>query len=119
MRAVIAGDDIAVLMAEYRQESGASFSETSDRLMVAVAESFLDGRLDYNDADQVANRWWGLVCNSTRPASDSIPDLAYEIFEAFDQGEYDHGDGLDSVEQYTIPLLRSALDRPPNGGADD
>jgi len=33
---------------------------------------------------------------------------------AFDEGEYDHGDGCDPVEHYTIALLRSAFDLPTN-----
>lgn len=119
VRAAVAGDDLAALIGEYQRQSGASFSEASDRLMVAVAEAFLDGRLNYSDADQVANSWWAVMCDPVRLETQTIPDLAHEIFGAFDEGEYDHGDGLDPAEHYTIPLLRSALDRTNKGGRDN
>lgn len=119
VRAVVAGDDLASLIGEYQRESGASFSKTSDRLMVTVAEAFLDGRLTYSDADQVANSWWSEMCDPVRLEGESIPDLARAIFEAFDEGEYDHGDGLDPAEHYAIPLLRSALDRWTKDGSNN
>lgn len=105
----MAGDDLASLVDEYQRQGGASFAETSDRLMVAVAERFLDGRLSYTDADRVANAWWALMCRPDNLQTEPIPTLAQTIFEAFDEGEYFHGDQLDPVQQFTIPLLRSAL----------
>jgi hypothetical protein len=116
--AVVDGGDIAALVEDYQRQSGASFSATSDRLMVGVANEFLEGRLSYSDADQVANSWWALMCNPSRLEAQSIPDVAYTIYGAFDQGEYDHGDDLDPIEHYTIPLLRSALARPLSDSGD-
>jgi hypothetical protein len=117
IRAAVAGENIAPLIDEYQHSSGASLSETADRLMVAIAERFLDGRLSYSDADQAVNRWWALMCDPELLKSAPIPELAYAIFGAFDEGEYDHGDGFDPVEHYTIPLLRAALT--PTEGASD
>ncbi|MDO8392010.1 MAG: hypothetical protein Q7V57_16155 [Actinomycetota bacterium] len=116
IQSAVAGDDIAALIDEY--QAGTSLSEASDRLMVAIAERFLDGRLSYGDADQAANVWWALMCRPGHHQTQPIPTLAHAIFDAFDQGEYTHGDHLDPVEQYTIPLLRSALDEPITRGGD-
>lgn len=109
MRAAVRGDDLAVLLELYQQESGASFDLASDRLMVSIAKSLLDGRLSYDDADEIANRWWALVLAPGRPATDSFPDLAYAIFLAIEQGEFNHSDGRDPVEQHVLPQLRAAL----------
>ena len=116
VRAAVDGNYIGGLIDDYRRESGESFSEVSDRLMVALAEEFLDGRLTYGDADRAANTWWALMCDRLRLQQELTPDLAYSIFGAFDEGEYDHGDGLDPVSNYTIPLLRSALNHPSRDG---
>jgi hypothetical protein len=118
IRAAVAGESITPLIEQFQRETGASFLETADRLMVAVAEAFLEGRLSYGDADQVANVWWAWMCNPGRWESEPMPERAYAIFGAFDEGEYDHGDGFDPVQHYTIPLLRSALE-PTGGGAGE
>jgi len=109
VRAALAGEDLGGLLERYQQESGASPAESSDRLMVAIARQFLAHALTYSEADKVANRWWAWMCDPERLASQSIPDLAYSVFGAFDAGEYDHGDGYDPVKFHTIPLLHSAL----------
>lgn len=38
-----------------------------------------------------------------------IPDPVYSICWAFDQGEFDHGDGLDPVSAHTLPMLNDIL----------
>ena len=117
VRAAVAGDDIVELFQGYQRESGVCFAAAMDGAMVAVAMSYLRGSLSYSDADSAANKLYTLMLNAAgalgRPVavseSDALPRLAWAIFEAFDQGEYDHGDGLDPVEHYTIPMLQSAL----------
>lgn len=61
----------------------------------------------------------GAESDPARAQSQSIPDLAYAIFGAFDEGDYDHGDGLDAVAHHTIPLLRSALANPVKRDGDN
>jgi len=93
------------LLQEYMQTSGDSLDAALDSVSVEVGQLFVSGGIKYEDADWVMNALW-IVMTQQR----TIPDLAYAVFNAFDQGEFDHGDGIDPVETYTIPLLHAAID---------
>jgi hypothetical protein len=61
--------------------------------------------MTYTEADGAVNHLWMFMQTS----SGAIPDLAYAVFDAFDQGEYHHEPGDDPIAVYTLPRLRAAL----------
>jgi hypothetical protein len=91
-------------LVEYAHAQAVALPEAFDKVAVEIGQRFLTGALTFGDADQAINALWVLMTRTS-----IIPDLAFLIFDAFDQGEYDHHDGLDPVQAYTVPGLNSAL----------
>lgn len=76
---------------------------------IRIAKSFICGHLSYTDADFAMNSVWPVMLDYIMESNISLVEPCYAIYEAFDQGEYDHKDGSDPVEKYTKPLLVEAL----------
>ena len=76
---------------------------------IRIAESFIGGQLSYTDADWAMNGVWPVMLDYIMENNMPLVEPCYAIYEAFDQGEYDHKDGSDPVEKYTKPLLVEAL----------
>jgi hypothetical protein len=74
-----------------------------------VAENYVSGVLEFSVADQAMNE---LYAYSYHDADRGMPELAWEIFHAFDEGEYRHaGDAPDvePIEKYTRPQIIEIL----------
>jgi len=81
-----------------------------DHISSQIAERYLSGEISFTYADSVLNGLFEIILQGSdgRMAS----DLAWEIYLAFDAGEYNHhGDGpeTDPESKYTRPLLVEAL----------
>jgi hypothetical protein len=50
---------------------------------------------------------FGMMLDGDRPLESVQP--AWSIYLAFDDGEYDHGDGRDPVDSFTRPQIRNIL----------
>ena len=99
---------------------GVAPAEFYNALLVETARRFLLGDLSCDDADAVANDVWVSITSDMVDMGDAfeMPEPAYSIYEAFDAGEYPHGDGLDPVETYTRPDLRRILAARPSRVAE-
>lgn len=76
-----------------------------EAVLLAVAESFHRDELAFDTADAVANQFWGL-------SEFSLSGRAFEVFLAFDEGEYHHSHdpvGSDPVQIYTRPQISAIL----------
>ncbi|MDX1538713.1 hypothetical protein [Arsukibacterium sp.] len=76
---------------------------------IRIAENFMSGQLSYTDADFAMNGVWPVMLDYIMKNDIPLVEPCYAIYEAFDQGEYDHKDGSDPVEKYTKPLLIEVL----------
>lgn len=103
------------------QKEGVSLDDLYNRVAVTIARRFHDGMMSYEDADAAMNRIWGMVIEDTVRFGDGfeLPEPAFSVYEAFDAGEYDHGDGADPVEKYTRPLVAKIIGDASHGHAAD
>ena len=92
-----------------RTELRLSFEEICNLVAIRIAERFLADDLDWGDADWAINMVWSRIVGAAE--EHAFPEPARAIFEAFDEGEYDHGDGKDPVATRTVPMLRAALEQ--------
>lgn len=86
-------------------------AELHNALLLDVARRFLAGDMPYEDADEIANAVYAVMVEDAIAYGDGFvfPEPAFAIFEAFDAGEWDRGDGSDPVERYTRPALSEIL----------
>ena len=93
-------------------EGSRTSADVYNALLTHVAREFLAGRLGFWNADAAANTVWVLITDEMSDFGHGypMPQPAFDIFEAFDAGEYDHGDGTDPIESITKPRLRQILD---------
>lgn len=90
--------------------SGSDRTATFNAIMVCLAELFLRGDMGFWEADDIANGVWPLMLDDAIQRDVPLPSPAFEIYEAFDAGEWDRGDvEQDPVERFTRPLLRELL----------
>ncbi|HEX6036693.1 hypothetical protein [Longimicrobium sp.] len=92
-----------------------SVVELLNALSLAVANRFMAGEMTFEDADGIANTLCAIMMDDAVAHGDGfeLPEPAFAIYEAFDAGEWDRGDGSDPVERYTMPALRMILDEHP------
>lgn len=91
--------------------SGNDRTAAFNSIMVCLAELFLQGDLEFWDADDIANGVWPLMLKDAIDRDVALPSPGFEIYEAFDAGEWDHGDpGQDPVEKFTRPILKELLE---------
>ena len=88
-----------------------------DAVALETARRFVEGRLPFEDADWIANQLYAAMMEDGADLGFerySFAPLAFEIFEAFDGGEFSRaGEKGDPVERYTRPALRAILERNP------
>ena len=93
-----------------RWSSGNPTLAFQDALALAVARAYHAGRLSYTICDEVMNDLYWIVI-SGRPMR--LPPLLYEVFEAFDAGEFhrrrDKTD--DPVAEHTDPWIAEIVMR--------
>jgi len=88
-------------------EAGITREVFYDALAWYVANEFAANRLSFEDGDAAINRIFGL-------AQFALPELAFEIFSAFDDGEFQRPEvpgGLDPVNLYTRPAIAEIIVR--------
>lgn len=84
-------------------ESGHSHLKVFDSVAADLAIGFHEGRLTFDFCDRVVNCLVGHVYFGTLP---TWPELFWEVFLAFDAGEFNRAnDKRDPVEVYTRPLI--------------
>jgi predicted outer membrane lipoprotein len=88
-----------------------------DKVAIAIARGYLDGRSDFNRADGAINDLWTeMLDDSARNAAFTVlPGFAYEIYDAFDAGE----DARDAPIRITRPALEKILASPETVRAFD
>jgi hypothetical protein len=107
-------DELAVLTSE----TGFSQEEIYDEIALALAEGFNVDRWSYDFCDRVVNDLYGMRISA---GNIDFPDRFWEVFKAFDEGEYHHsGDNravVDPVEKYTRPLIGEFLRKARDEGS--
>ena len=84
---------------------GVSHSELCLAFSTRVASGYLDGRLSFEAADRAMNT---LFAFSYVDKDRGMPDLAWQIFNAFDEGEFRHrtdSPDTDSETKHTKPRI--------------
>lgn len=78
-----------------------------------IARMYNRGELTYEFCDNAMNDLWSAVLAALSPKSDQLPEPFFEIYEAFDAGEYhrraDRSD--DPIADFTDPLIAALLTR--------
>lgn len=101
-------DSLRVPMEEFAagsQASGLTHQEFCDAVSRRVAFRYLDGSLDFDDANAAINN---LYFYAFQPPELEPGPYMWSIYQAFDDGEYTHpGDSSDMFppERYTRPQL--------------
>ncbi|WP_282275778.1 hypothetical protein [Stenotrophomonas sp. PS02297] len=88
-------------------KAGISRDAFYDDLAWYVANEFAAGRLAFEDGDAAMNWMFGM-------AQFALPDLAFEVFSAFDDGEFDRPEvpgGNNPVALYTRPHIAEIIAR--------
>ena len=80
-----------------------------DQIAVYLAAGFHRSELDFEFCDAVVNDIHAIITSS----DDIRPDLFWEIYLAFDEGEYYHANKReeDPVEVYTRPLIARVIEK--------
>ena len=86
-------------------------NELYNTTALEIARRFDNERMSYEDADAAMNTIWIMMIENISREGDGseLAEPAYSIYEAFDAGEYDHGDGENPVERYTKPAIKRIL----------
>jgi hypothetical protein len=98
---------------EWSGRVGLSNGDLYDALALELALRFNSNTLDFGFCDQVINELHGVITWR----NDHRPELFWNIFLAFDAGEYYH-DGnrnIDPVEAYTRPEIAQIVQRNASG----
>ena len=87
-----------------------------DQVATYLARGFHCGKLAFEFCDAILNDMFGLITSAN---DEKLPDLFYQIYYAFDEGEYYHRDKPDEdpVEAYTRPQIARIIENlPPRRG---
>jgi len=92
-------------------EAGTTPDEMYNRIAIKVASGFVSREIDFLYADAVMNNVWSLMVADAADHGDgfTLAEPAFSIYEAFDAGEWDHGESGDPVEKFTRPQLNRIL----------
>ena len=76
-------------------------------MALIIAKRFYANTMPYDAADSAMNAIYGMMIEDAAQYGDGfvLPEPAFSIYIAFDEGEYDHGNGEDPVEKYTKPRI--------------
>ena len=83
--------------------------EAFNILSLLVARKFASGELSFEDGDYAMNGVWPIMLDHIMKTGLPVVEPCYEIYLAFDVGEYNHGDGADPVVKYTKPAIENVL----------
>jgi hypothetical protein len=104
-------DDVPRLAGEVGLSRGALY----DALHLYLARGYAARELTYEFCDRAVNHVMGVT-------GYDVPDLAWEIFSAFDEGEYYHSpeeqaQEEDPAEKYTRPWIERVLKQADEGAS--
>lgn len=78
-----------------------------------LAQGFHSGNFSFEFCDAVVNDLYGvLIAGQMREPQPPWPDLFYDVFLAFDEGEYQHHydtADVDPIALYTVPMIERIL----------
>lgn len=88
--------------------AGKSRAVLYDEIAIYLALGFYKSNLTFEFCDAIVNDIWGIITT----ADEDRPDLFWQIFLAFDEGEYYHGGNRDEdpIEVYTRPMVTRIVD---------
>jgi len=91
---------------------GMDIDQLLNRMAMTIAGAFDGGAMPFAEADAAANTIYLLMMDeaSQAGAQYALPEPAFSIYVAFDEGEYQHQPGEDPVETYTRPQIRALLE---------
>lgn len=113
------GDCTLADFEEAASHTGYTVQQIFSKTALYFAKAFMNHEMDFDTADSALEWIFDAMLRRTYSTSESIADtIAFPIYEAFDAGEYDHGDGKDPVETYTIPRLQKILKELDENGSD-
>ena len=82
-----------------------------NKVSLLFAKRFMDGMIGYEDADYAMNCIWSLMINYTMENDLKLIEPTYQVYCAFDAGEYFHKNGdTKPIDNHTKPALREILD---------
>ncbi|MBS1834648.1 MAG: hypothetical protein JST65_18160 [Acidobacteria bacterium] len=79
-----------------------------DRIAAYLAQGFHRSELTFEFCDGIVNHLFDVILS----ANDTLPELFWKVYLAFDDGEYCHRDDgdLNPVEKYTKPQIAALLE---------
>lgn len=111
--AASADEDGAVIFDEadvvqWAKEQALTVSEFLDRFGLEIARKYDSGMLFYSFCDDIVNELWVMLLDwMDKPMAEPWPNTFYEVFDAFDAGEFhrlaDRSD--DPIADFTKPLI--------------
>jgi hypothetical protein len=92
----------------WSNESGWSRSQLFDEIAKLLALGYNASELSFHFCDMVVNDLASPVTNTSPPR----PQIFWEVYSAFDEGEYYHGNNRDEdpVEVYTRPMIAQIVE---------
>ncbi len=102
------------VLIKYCQEAQTDIQCVSNDLALGVARMFLSGDIDFEQGDQAMNLLFSIMTSESyfKLTERAIPDIAMNVYLAFDSGEFPHrGDKPDDVPylKHTRPKLQEIL----------
>jgi hypothetical protein len=101
------------LIREFAQHPELTPAALLDELAIWVAIDYSSEMMTYTEADLIMNVAFSMVIrNLVEHKIEYIPPLMWEVYLAFDEGEYYHREDLPDVDpevKYTKPLIAEFL----------
>ncbi len=80
-------------------------------ISLLFASRFIEDNVSYTDADYAMTNIWSHMVDYVMREDIVFPEPALTIYNAFDQGEYDHGDDRNPIDKYTMRSLEKVQKR--------
>lgn len=93
----------------YSRYEGIEIVDSFNKLSLLIARKFDDGEMSYENGDFAMNGVWGVMLDYIMVNDLPVVEPCYEIYCAFDEGEYDQNDGADPVIMHTEPAIKKVL----------
>ena len=70
-----------------------------------------ENEIDFEDAYRATSElWYGVLMWFSDGTAVHLPSPAFEMYDAFDMGAFDHRNGTDPVAGHTVPMLAEILE---------
>nr|WP_010133770.1 hypothetical protein [Microbulbifer agarilyticus] len=93
----------------FSTQEGTSVEDSFNRVSLYIARKFDVGEMSYEDGDYAMNEVWNIMLDYIVNQDIPIIQPCYDIYCAFDAGEYIHKDETDPVAEYTRPSIKAVL----------